>query len=74
MFFISPTAGETFYLHTLLTVVKGAKSFDDLCQYNSLELSPTFHAACIVRGLLDDDGEWSECLTEASQMLTGTHL
>lgn len=30
MYFVPPTAGERFYLQTLLTVVKGAKSFDDL--------------------------------------------
>jgi hypothetical protein len=74
MFFIPPTAGEWFYLQTLLTVVKGAKSFDDLCRYNSDEPYPTFHAACIARGLLEDDGEWSQCLKEASLMQTGTQL
>ena len=30
MYFIKPTAGEQFYLPTLLTVIKGAKSFEDL--------------------------------------------
>jgi hypothetical protein len=47
MYFIPPTAGEQFYLRTLLTVVKGAKSFDDLRRYNSPEPYPTFHAACV---------------------------
>jgi hypothetical protein len=74
MFFIPPTAGERFYLRTLLTVAKGAKSFEDLRRYNSDEPYPTFHAACIARGLLEDDGEWSQCLEEASLMLTGTRL
>jgi hypothetical protein len=74
MYFVPPTAGERFYLRTLLTVVKGAKSFDDLRRYNSDEPHPTFHAACIARGLLEDDGEWNQCLAEASQMQTGTRL
>ena len=30
IYFIKPTSGELFYLHTLLTVVKGSKSFEDL--------------------------------------------
>ena len=73
MYFVPPTGGERFYLRTLLTVVKGAKSFDDLGQYDS-ETHPTFHAACIARGLLEDDGEWTQCLSEASMMQTGARL
>jgi hypothetical protein len=63
------TAGEQFYLRTLLTVVKGATSFAHLRHPH-----PTFYAACIARGLLEDDGEWSQCLAEASLMQTGTRL
>ena len=36
--------------------------------------SSTFYAACLTHGLLEDDGEWSQCLAEASQMQTGTSL
>jgi hypothetical protein len=74
MFFVAPTAGERFYLRTLLTVVKGAKSFEDLRRYNSHQPHPTFHAACIARGLLEDDGEWRQCLQEASVMQSGSCL
>ena len=74
MYFIPPTGGEHFYLRTLLTVVKGAKLFEDLRRYNSSEAHPSFHAACLARGLLKDDGKWSQCLTEASVMLTSAHL
>ena len=35
---------------------------------------PTFHAACLARGLLEDDGEWRICLQEAAEMQTGTRL
>ncbi|KAJ8457646.1 hypothetical protein ONZ45_g18233 [Pleurotus djamor] len=34
----------------------------------------TFHAACLARGLLQDDGEWRQCLAEASVMQTGARL
>ncbi|KAF5318680.1 hypothetical protein D9619_010670 [Psilocybe cf. subviscida] len=77
IYFIKPTAGELFYLRTLLSVVKGPKSFQDLRVVpgvnDGLPL-PTFHAACLARGLLQDDGEWRICLREASQMHTGTRL
>jgi hypothetical protein len=46
MYFVPPTAGERFYLRTLLTVVKGATSFEDLRRYQGQEYL-TFHAACI---------------------------
>lgn len=59
MYFIKPTAGEQFYLRTLLTVVKGPTSFDDLRRIpGQQQLLPTFYAACLARGLLEDDGEW----------------
>ena len=74
MYFVPPTAGERFYLRTLLTVVRGAKSFEDLRRYNSNDPHPTFYAACIARGLLENDGEWSQCLAEASMMQTGGRL
>ena len=74
MFFVPPTAGERFYLRTLLTVVKGAKSFEDLRRYNNDVPYPTFHAACLARGLLEDDSEWDQCLAEACLMQTGSRL
>ena len=75
MYFIKPTAGELYYLRTLLTIVKGATSFEDLRRApGHAQPLPTFHAACLARGLLEDDGEWRICLQEASLMQTGTRL
>ena len=75
MYFIKPTAGEVYYLRTLLTVVKGATSFEDLLRApRNTRLLPTFHAACLAQGLLEDDGEWQICFQEASIMQTGTRL
>lgn len=73
MYFIKPTAGKRFYLRTLLTVVKGPSSFQDLCTYNYI-IYQTFHAACLAQGLLEDDGEWQQCLKEAAEMQSGTQL
>lgn len=42
--------------------------------YGRDEPWPTFHEACIAKGLLEDDGEWRQCLEEASTMQTGQCL
>ncbi|EAU86521.2 transcriptional factor B3 [Coprinopsis cinerea okayama7 len=73
MVFVPPNGGERFYLRTLLTVVRGARSFQDLRTYDGIEY-PTFREACLARGLLEDDGEWRQCLQEAAEMGTGTRL
>jgi hypothetical protein len=73
MFSASPVAGERFYLRTLLTVVKGATSFEHLRTVNGV-VHPTFHAACLALGLLENDNEWIQCLEEAGDMQTGHQL
>jgi hypothetical protein len=73
MYFVPPTAGEKFYMRTLLTVVKGPRSFEHLQTFDNV-VYPTFRAACLARGLLQDDGEWCRCLQEAADMQTGTRL
>ena len=56
---------ELFYLHLLLTHIEAPTSFDDLfCFQNTVH--PTYKAACITRGLLQDDAEWDNCLQEAT--------
>ena len=69
LYFVSPTAGERFYLRTLLTTVKGPTSWEHLRTFEGIEY-PTYHAACLARGLLENDDEWRQCLQEASL----THL
>ena len=73
MIYVSPTAGERFYLRTLLTVVKGSKSWEDLKSFNG-KLYDSFHAACLARGLLENDDEWRQCLQEASLTHVGRQL
>ena len=74
MYFVPPNVNdERFYLRLLLTVAKGPKSFEDLRTLDNITY-PTFREACIARGLLNDDGEWRQCLLEASTMQTGAQL
>jgi hypothetical protein len=73
MYFVSPTAGERFYLRTLLSIVAGPRSFVDLRTHNGVTYA-TFREACLARGLLEDDGEWRQCLEEAAFMQTGSQL
>ena len=73
MYFISPRQGELFYLHTLLAVVRGPTSFHNLRSFNDVEY-PSFRESCVARGLLEDDGEWRQCLQEGSVMHTSSQL
>ena len=68
--FASPKAGEQFYLHVLLTVVRGPRSFEDLRTHEQ-RLLPTFKDACHARGLLESDEEWKLCLRDAVAMQMG---
>jgi hypothetical protein len=73
MYFVSPTAGERFYLRTLLTTVSGPTSWESLRTYENVHYA-TFHAACLARGLLENDDEWRLCLGEASLSHVGESL
>ena len=73
MYHCNPFAGARYYLRLLLTVVRGAKSFQDLRTVNGI-LHYTFQATCVARGLLEDDREWLECFGEASLFASGKSL
>ena len=73
MYYIPPKAGEIFYLRTLLTVVCGPTSFEDLKTFEGI-LYSTFKVACLARGLLEDDAEWKLCLEEATVIQSGFQL
>ena len=73
MYYCSPVAGERFYLRLLLTSVPGPTSFEDLRTIAGI-VYPTFQAACVALGLLEDDHEWIDCLTEAAVFATGAKL
>ena len=46
MIYVGPTAGEKFYLRTLLMVTKSPKSFNDLKTVDGI-LCESFHDACL---------------------------
>lgn len=73
MSYVGPTAGERFYLRTLLMVMRGPTSFEDLKFIDGIR-HDTFHDACLALGLLEDDGEWRICLGDAAEMQTGPQL
>ena len=65
MYSVSPKDRERFYLRMLLLHVPGATSFDELKTIDG-QTAVTFHEACKLRHLLDDDREWDNTMTEAS--------
>lgn len=73
MVYVSPAAGERFYLRLLLTAVRGATSFRDLRTINGVEY-PDYKNACVALGLLDSDEEWDHCLREAATWQGGHQL
>ncbi|XP_074323272.1 uncharacterized protein LOC141660207 [Apium graveolens] len=63
--YVHHSTGEPWFLRLLLTKVRGATSFESLRTVNGVCHS-TFRDACKEYGLLDDDKEWHEVLTQAS--------
>ncbi|XP_071727416.1 uncharacterized protein [Rutidosis leptorrhynchoides] len=60
----NPASGERYYLRMLLNIVKGPRSFEELRTVDGT-LHPTFKDACFAYGLLHDDREWTEAISEA---------
>ena len=58
-------AGEVCYLRLLLVNISGQSSFEDARAFNG-ELYATYKAACLSRGLLQDDQEYVQALEEAA--------
>jgi len=66
----SPFMGECDYLRLLLTVVCGARSFEDLRTVDRIQFD-TFKGACIALRLLEEDGEWIAIFRDAQEFMTG---
>lgn len=73
IYHVSPGSGEKFYLRTLLNFVKGATCYEDIRTVDGV-VCPTFKEACYARGLLDDDKEYVDAITEASFRESGYYL
>ena len=65
MYAVHPSDQERFHLRMLLCHVPGATSYEQLRTFNGTQYG-TFKAACIARGLLQDDSEWAECMRDAA--------
>ncbi|KAK1365083.1 hypothetical protein POM88_040644 [Heracleum sosnowskyi] len=60
------SSGEIWYLRLLLSKVRGCTSFESLRTVNGV-LYSSYHEACKELGLLENDDEWHEVLTECSK-------
>ena len=60
---VGSTHTELFFLRRLLCVVRGARSFVDLCTVQG-ELYPTFKETCLARGMLVDDAEYIQVMQD----------
>ena len=61
-----PGEGERFFLRMLLNHVIGCTCYQDVRTLPDGTVCPTFKEACRRRGLLEDDQESDDCLTEAA--------
>ncbi|KAF7841731.1 uncharacterized protein G2W53_004029 [Senna tora] len=73
LYYVPPGLGELHYLRLLLTFVKGPTTYEDIKTVNGV-LHPTFKDACYAMGLLDDDKEYVDGITEASNWSLGVYL
>ena len=63
-----------FLTHILTIIIyQGATSWEHLHTVDGA-LYPTYKAACLALGLLEDDREWDRCLSEAATIQTGHQL
>ncbi|KAK9676401.1 hypothetical protein RND81_11G074600 [Saponaria officinalis] len=65
IYHIPPNSGEKYYLRVLLNHVKGPTSFEDIRTIDGV-LYSSYKEVCYALGLLDDDKEYIDAITEAS--------
>ncbi|XP_048591443.1 uncharacterized protein LOC125576114 [Brassica napus] len=63
---VHPSAGDRYYLRVLINKIKGPRSYDELRTYNDVKY-PDFKSVCHARGLLDNDVEWLESMSEGAR-------
>lgn len=71
--YVPPCAGELYYMRILLTVQRGCTSFASIRTVND-HLHDDFKSACVALGLLDDDKEFINAITEAADLASGHQL
>ncbi|KAK2981069.1 hypothetical protein RJ640_003011 [Escallonia rubra] len=73
MVYVHPTSSELFYLIMLLSVVRGPTCYEELRTVNGL-VYKNYRQAWYHSGLLDDDGEWHDALSDAARFQSGRQL
>lgn len=73
IYHVPPGSGEKYYLRILLNYVNGPTCYEDIRTFNGV-LYASFKEACYARGLLDDDKEYIDGITEASFWGTPRYL
>ncbi|XP_074303209.1 uncharacterized protein LOC141637635 [Silene latifolia] len=73
MVYVHPTAGEKYYLRVLLNIIKGAQSYQEIRTLGDV-VYPTFKEACYEHGLLNNDKEWHEAMSEANKWAMPSQL
>ncbi|XP_071700075.1 uncharacterized protein [Rutidosis leptorrhynchoides] len=68
-----PASGERYYLKMLLNMVKGPRSFEELRTLDGT-VHNTFKDTCFAYGLINDNKEWAEAISEASLWASGAQL
>ncbi|MCH79884.1 ATP-dependent DNA helicase PIF1 [Trifolium medium] len=66
-------AGELYYLRVLLTMARGCTSYESIKTVNG-KICKTFQEACSELGLLKDDQEFKDGMTEAYASATGGQM
>jgi hypothetical protein len=73
MYLVGSSGNERYFARTLLTVVKGPTSFENLRTIDK-RIYDTFKVACVAQRLYDIDEEWDQCMTEVAGMQTRAQL
>ena len=71
---VSPRTMEKYCLRMLLLTVPGPTSWEALRTLEDGTVCDTFRGACMARGMLTDDKEWNDCLSDAAKIRTGRSL
>lgn len=61
---VHPNQTEAYHMRLLLHTVCGPRTFEELRTFNGI-VCLTYKAACLARGLLEDDRNWETTLDEA---------
>ncbi|XP_071697343.1 uncharacterized protein [Rutidosis leptorrhynchoides] len=68
-----PASGERYYLRILLNIVRGPRSFEELRTVDG-KIHETFKDAFFAYGLINDDREWTQAISEARLWVSGHHI